>query len=103
MQSNVLVRGQSTVSVRGQTVIPREIREALGIKTGTKLHWFVKEGKLQVFPIPEDPVRALRGILKGHGTFEDFMRERNEERKRELEKEEEEERVWRATSSTPQP
>ena len=90
---------QSVVSVRGQTVIPKEIRKALGIKEGAKLSWIVKDNHIVVVPIPEDPVGALRGILKDSGyTFEDFMRERNEERERERMLEEKEDQRWRDTS-----
>lgn len=91
---------KSIVSVRGQTVIPKEVREALGIKAGTKLNWVLKDGSASVSPIPADPVRALRGILKGKGTYADWLRERNEERDRERKAEEQGERRWRATSST---
>ena len=100
MKIEIPLRAQSIVSSKGQTVIPKGIREALGIKEGTKLAWTLAEGKLTVFPLPEDPVRALRGILKGHGTYADWLQERNQERERERQKDEEEEK-WRATSSTP--
>ncbi len=72
---------QSTVSVRGQTVIPQEIRQQFGIKPNTKLAWSTRNGVIIVVPIPEDPVAASVGILKGSGfTFEDFMQERRLER-----------------------
>jgi antitoxin PrlF len=104
MQSIASVKGQSVVSVKGQTVVPREIREALGIRPGTKLNWVVKGRSIFVFSVPDDPVAALAGILKDSAyTFEDFMHERNQERKRERLLEEEEERRWRDTSSTPPP
>ncbi len=99
MKIEIPVRAQSVVSTKGQTVIPKEIRDAVGLKEGQKLGWVLREGTLSVIPIPEDPVRALRGILKGHGTYEGWLRERNEERQREREKEAEEAR-WRASSST---
>jgi AbrB family looped-hinge helix DNA binding protein len=95
------VRGQSVLSVKGQTVIPKEIREALGIEVGAKLAWILSGGKLTVFPLPSDPVRALRGVLKGYGTYAEWLAERNEERKRERDQDEAEERRWQATSSTP--
>jgi AbrB family looped-hinge helix DNA binding protein len=95
---------QSVVSVRGQTVVPKEVREALGIKPGTKLRWRLNERSVVVFAEPEDPVLAMKGILKDSGyTWEDFMYERNEERKRELVRDEKENRHWPSTSSTPQP
>ncbi len=72
---------QTVVSVRGQTVIPREIREQLGIKPKTKLVWSAQEGVITVIPIPEDPIEASFGILAGRGyTLEDFLEERRQER-----------------------
>ncbi len=95
---------KSVVSERGQTVIPKEIREALGLKPGTKLNWAVRNKTILVFPVPDDPITALMGILKDSPyTFEDYLRERNEERKRERIQDEKEERRWRGMSSTPQP
>ena len=77
---------ESSVYARGQTVIPKTIREALAIDYGTRLHWELREGVIQVTPIPQRPVQALRGILKGTGyTFEQFMQERQAERQRERE------------------
>jgi predicted nucleic acid-binding protein len=49
---------QSTVSVRGQTVIPRHIREQLKITPATKLDWNVKNGVIIVLPLPSDPVHT---------------------------------------------
>jgi AbrB family looped-hinge helix DNA binding protein len=98
MKIEIPVRAKSVVSVKGQTVVPKEIREAAGIKEGSKLTWLLTGNVLRVIVIPDDPVRALRGILKGKGTYADWLAERNEERRRELEKEEEEIR-WRGTSS----
>ena len=72
---------QSTVSVRGQTVIPHEIREQFGIKPNTKLAWSTRNGIIVVVPMPEDPVKGSFGILAGKGyTFQDFMQERQKER-----------------------
>ncbi len=72
---------QSTVSVRGQAVIPQEIREEFGIKPNTKLAWSTRNGVIIVVPIPEDPVKASLGILKDTGfTFDDFLDERRRER-----------------------
>src|SRR3972149_1277030 len=82
---------ESGVYARGQTVIPKVIREALSIEYGTRLHWEVREGAIHVIPIPQHPVRALRGILKGTGiTYEWFMQERQRERQPEREQE----RLW---------
>jgi AbrB family looped-hinge helix DNA binding protein len=69
------------VSTKGQTVIPKEIRQAAGIKDGTKLAWILREGELKVVVIPENSLKASFGILKDSGyTFDDFMQERDQER-----------------------
>jgi bifunctional DNA-binding transcriptional regulator/antitoxin component of YhaV-PrlF toxin-antitoxin module len=74
----------SSVYARGQTVIPKVIRDSLAIEYGTKLHWEVREGVIHVMPLPKNPVQALRGILKGTGyTFQQFMAERKAERAQE--------------------
>ena len=91
---------ESKVYERGQTVVPKMIREALAVEEGTTLMWQVKEGMAQVVAIPQDPVGALRGILKGKGpTFEEYLAERNAERQRERELEADEERRWRTYST----
>lgn len=69
-------------------MIPAPIREALHIRPNQHLEWNLEDGAIRVIPIPEDPVMVLRGFLKGKGpTFDDFMRDRNEERAQELAKE----------------
>ena len=91
---------ESKVYERGQTVVPKMVREALAVEEGTTLMWQVKEGMAQVVAIPRDPVGALRGILKGKGpTFEEFLADRNAERQRERELEADEERRWRTYST----
>lgn len=79
---------QSKVSVRGQTVIPGEIRKALNITPDTILRWEIEDGVMLVYPLPKDPVRAALGILRSRETFGEFIRDRAEERARELGREE---------------
>ena len=52
-------------SSKGQIVIPAEIRKKLGIKPGQKVSLTLVEDKAVIEPLPEDPIKALRGILKG--------------------------------------
>lgn len=74
---------QSKVSVRGQTVIPREIRKLLGITENSLLCWEVEDGAIKVYPVPADPVRASLGLLKERGSLGEFLGERAAERARE--------------------
>jgi AbrB family looped-hinge helix DNA binding protein len=89
----------SRVYEKGQTVIPKAIREVAGIAYGTRLQWEVREGVIQVVPMPKDPVRASEGLLKGKGlTFQQFLRERQQERRLEKEREEREGSPWPTSS-----
>ena len=75
---------QSVVSVKGQTVIPKEVREALGIKEGAKLLWFVQDDKAIVRVLPDDPVAASIGALEGlKYSTADLLAERRAERDKE--------------------
>jgi len=87
---------------RGQTVVPKKIRDAMGLEEGSKLVWNLQDGVAHVIALPKDPIRGARGILKGKGlTMKQFLAERNAERKRERELEAEEERRWRTYSTRP--
>lgn len=73
-------------SSKGQIVIPAKIRKKLGIKPGQLVNLTVVEDKAFITPIPEDPIRALRGILKGKPSMaQALVEERKEEVKREEE------------------
>lgn len=75
---------QTTLSTRWQTVVPREVREALGLSPRSKLSWDVRGGVAVVVPIPEDPVLGSLGILRDDElTTEDLLAERRRERERE--------------------
>jgi AbrB family looped-hinge helix DNA binding protein len=81
----------SKVSVRWQTVIPRDIRERLGIEPDSYLDWEIKDGVIHVHPVPADPVRSSLGMFRDEpfGTEEllaERQRERQEERRAEAER-----------------
>ncbi len=69
-------------SKRGAVLIPKSMREAVGLEPGQLVDVSV-EGKdrILVTPIRLHPVGALYGILKGDGcgTVEDFLRDRRRE------------------------
>ncbi|WP_041440538.1 AbrB/MazE/SpoVT family DNA-binding domain-containing protein [Syntrophobacter fumaroxidans] len=51
-------------SSKGQIVIPKELREKLGIGAGRKLLLRLVGNHMEIVPLPDEPVKALRGILK---------------------------------------
>ncbi len=52
-----------TVSPKFQVVIPKEIRESMGIEPGQKVHMMVYQGRIELIPIL--PMEKLRGFAKG--------------------------------------
>lgn len=55
-----------TVSPKFQVVVPKEVREKLGIRPGQKLDVLVHEGRIEM--LPRRPMRELRGCLRGIDT-----------------------------------
>jgi AbrB family looped-hinge helix DNA binding protein len=56
---------EATLSSKNQIVIPREAREALGLKPGDKLLVVVSSDKVLVLEKPKSYHKALRGIARG--------------------------------------
>lgn len=48
MNEHVRIVGGSTATSKGQTTIPKQVREAMGIKDGTPLTWTLENGELTV-------------------------------------------------------
>ncbi|MBI5787676.1 MAG: AbrB/MazE/SpoVT family DNA-binding domain-containing protein [Candidatus Schekmanbacteria bacterium] len=64
-------------SAKGQMVIPKKMRQRLNIKTGQALEISFTDNHLEIRPLPADPIRHLRGILKGgHSLTQELLRER---------------------------
>ena len=60
-----------TVSPKYQVVIPKEIREELGIIAGQQVQVLVYKGRIELIPL--QPMEKLRGFAKGIGVA--FKRE----------------------------
>lgn len=55
-----------TVSQKYQIVIPKEIRESMGIVSGQKVQIMSYQGRIEVIPLK--PMKEMKGFLKGIDT-----------------------------------
>lgn len=74
---------RTTISRRGQTVVPAAIRKRHHLLDGDRLAWIDDGETIKIVPVPSDPVRALKGIAKGERLVQELMKYRREERARE--------------------
>jgi len=55
-----------TVSPKFQIVIPKEVRESMGIVSGQKIQMLTYRNRIELIPIK--PMKKLKGFLKGIDT-----------------------------------
>lgn len=55
-----------TVSSKYQIVIPKEIRESMGIVSGQKVQIMSYQGRIEVIPLR--PMKKMKGFLEGIDT-----------------------------------
>ena len=58
--------GRVTISPKFQIVIPKEIREKLGLSPGQRVEAIAYENRIELNPLR--PIRQMRGFLKGIDT-----------------------------------
>ncbi len=66
----------TTVSTKGQFVIPSEMRTALGIKPGTRIAVTQDGAKITLEPVTEELVDKTRGMLNGRANSAEQLRRR---------------------------
>lgn len=67
---------QATVSSKNQIVIPREAREALGLRAGDKVLVVVRGKRVLVLQKPKSHRAAIRGLAEVAYPFEHLAKER---------------------------
>jgi len=55
-----------TVFPKFQVVIPKEVRDAMGIVSGQKIQVLTYKNRIELIPVK--PVKNMKGILKGIDT-----------------------------------
>ena len=63
---------------KGQIIIPKEIRDRLGIKAGKALSVKLVNNHVEIKPLPDDPIGHLTGIFKSypHSLSAELLKER---------------------------
>ena len=59
---------QSTITSRGQTVVPAAIRNQFHLGPADRLEWVLDNGSIRVVPVRSNPIDAFRGQGKGGAT-----------------------------------
>ncbi len=63
-----------TISPKYQVVIPREVRQSMEIKPGSKVQVLLYENRIELIPMKN--LRRMRGFLKGIDTTVERERDR---------------------------
>jgi AbrB family looped-hinge helix DNA binding protein len=74
---------KTTISSRGQTAVPAEIRRRFHLTERSRLEWLIDGELITVLPVPAEPARGFRGSLKGQYAGAQLLRQRRAERRRE--------------------
>jgi len=71
-------------TIKGHVIIPAALRKKYKIKKGSKLSVYEGEGGVIIIkPLPEDPIDASRGVLKGGASvLKALLKDRREEARR---------------------
>jgi AbrB family looped-hinge helix DNA binding protein len=77
-----MVRQITSVSTKGQFVIPAEMRASLGIKPGTRIAVTQDGSRIVLEPVSEELVDKTRGIFRGKPSLSaELKRQRQKQKK----------------------
>jgi antitoxin PrlF len=66
---------KTVVTVKGQVVIPSKLRRKFGIKQGTQVYIYEREGEIVIKPITDEYIRSLVGITGTRGRLLKALKE----------------------------
>ncbi len=74
----------TTVSAKGQILIPSKIRRKLKINKGTKIYIEEKKNEITLRPITPEAISNIAGMLRSKGELtKNLLKERAKDRQRE--------------------
>ena len=72
---------KAVVTVKGQVVIPARLRRRFGIKKGTQVYLYEREGEIILRPITDEYIRTMAGMTGTKGRLlKALMEEKAKER-----------------------
>ncbi len=72
----------STITTRGQTVIPAPIRRRFNLSPADRLEWIIENDAVRVIPLRADPIAAFR--VQGQGdAAQRLLAERQQDKEQE--------------------
>jgi AbrB family looped-hinge helix DNA binding protein len=74
---------ETYATVKGQIVIPAELRRKYRIKAGTKINVIDTGEAILLKPVTEESLKRLQGRLKGKGVLKSLLEERRKDAERE--------------------
>jgi AbrB family looped-hinge helix DNA binding protein len=74
---------ETYATVKGQIVIPAELRRKYRIKAGTKINVIDTGEAILLKPVTEETLKQLQGRLKGKGVLKSLLKERLKDAERE--------------------
>lgn len=72
----------TTLSDRGQTVVPAEIRKAHNLGASSRLEWVDDGMCIRVIPLGNDSIAAARGLFAGRKLTKALLKSRMADRAR---------------------
>ena len=56
---------ESSITKKGQTTLPKPVRETLGVQAGDRVRYVISNGEVRILAVR--PISRLFGVLQHHG------------------------------------
>mgnify|MGYP001113664863 CR=1 FL=1 len=66
---------KTLVTVKGQVVIPSKLRRKFGIKKGTQVYLYERDGEIVIKPITDEYIQSMAGITGTKGKLLKALKE----------------------------
>jgi AbrB family looped-hinge helix DNA binding protein len=75
---------ESTMTSKGQIVVPAKLRRRYGLKPGTKVYFIERDDEILFQPVTKQFIRSVHGMLKSETSVtKELLKERAREKEQE--------------------